>query len=268
MNEIMKIPVDKIIPNPFQPRKRFSHEEMRELAHSIKVSGLLQPIIVRQSFTKDGYFEVIAGERRLKAFQGLKIEEIDCIVKNYDDESTMRLTTIENIQRQDLNPIEEARAYKQLKDVMKLKQDEISNIASKSRSKIANSMRLLELPEKIQELISEEIISGSFGRTLLSLNEPKLIESWGLDENIQKLSISELTKKIKQYQEPKKEKIESNLQEEHKLEDYKISLEENLNRYLDNSKIKIQKTKNETYKLQIEIKDEEEMKKFLSFTNK
>ncbi|MBW2998775.1 ParB/RepB/Spo0J family partition protein [Candidatus Woesearchaeota archaeon] len=175
MSKIYKIDVDYILPNPFQPRKEFSKDKMRELAHSIKVNGLLQPITVRISKQKEGYFEVIAGERRLRATKALGIEQIECIIQNYDDNSTLRLTTIENLQRDDLNAIEEARAYLELKKAYNITQEQVSNLVSKSRAKIANSMRLLDLPQEVQDMILKDEISGSLGRTLLGLKDKDLM---------------------------------------------------------------------------------------------
>ena len=203
MNRVIKIDVNKIIPNPYQPRKKFNREQMAQLTHSIKFNGLLQPITIRPSRTQEGYFEVITGERRLRATRALGIEQIDSIIINYDDRSTMRATTIENLQRDDLNPIEEALAYKQLKEEFNITQDKISNLVSKSRAKVANTMRLLELPKEVQEMMIEGEISASFGRTLLGLKDEEIITIWAGDEQKRNLTVNQLEKEIKNFLEPK-----------------------------------------------------------------
>ncbi len=168
-NRIENISLSKIIPRADQPRKQFSDDSLKELSKSIEVHGVIQPIIVRK--TKDKY-EIVAGERRYRASLLAGLEEIPCIVKEMDVENASKLALIENIQREDLNPIEEALAYRHLIDKFNLKQEEISNTLGKSRTYITNTMRLLNLDEKIISYIQEGKISSGHGKVLLGIKDP------------------------------------------------------------------------------------------------
>lgn len=172
---VLFIPLEKIISNPNQPRKDFSQEKIQELAQSIKVNGLIQPIIVRKNGNK---YQIVAGERRFRACVLLKSKEIPVIVKEFDDKETTKIALIENIQRQDLNPIEEALAYKGLIEEHGLKQAELGDILGKSRSAITNALRLLELPEEALKMIRQGSLTMGHGRALLPLeNKKKILES-------------------------------------------------------------------------------------------
>lgn len=167
---VRKIPVANIIPNPFQPRQHFSKEALEELAQSIQSQGVLQPILVRPGRNKDE-FELIAGERRWRASQLAKLHEIPALIKNISDEESIAIALIENLQREDLNPLEEARALHTLKERFQLKQEELSEKIGKSRSAVANSLRLLQLPPQIQEDLSAGLISSGHARAILSITE-------------------------------------------------------------------------------------------------
>ena len=142
--------ITEIEPNKGQPRKNFNEDALEELADSIKQFGLIQPLVVQK---RDGYYEIIAGERRWRAAKKAGLKEVPVIIRDYTDEEMMEIALIENLQREDLNPIEEAQAYKKLINDYKLKQDEIAEKVSKSRVAITNSMRLLKLSEKVQDMI-------------------------------------------------------------------------------------------------------------------
>ena len=150
--------ITEIEPNKGQPRKNFNEDALEELADSIKQFGLIQPLVVQK---RDGYYEIIAGERRWRAAKKAGLKEVPVIIRDYTDEEMMEIALIENLQREDLNPIEEAQAYKRLINDYKLKQDEIAEKVSKSRVAITNSMRLLKLSEKVQDMIVDEMISLS-----------------------------------------------------------------------------------------------------------
>ena len=165
-NRIRDIDISKIIPNPDQPRDFFDENEILGLAESIKSVGLIQPIIVRE---KDGLFVLIAGERRFRACKHNEMKKIRCIVIEGDDEKNFTMALIENIQRENLNPIEEAKAYKLMINRFKLKQQDIAKKVGKDRTTITNSMRLLNLPEEIQNGIIDKQISASHAKVLLSL---------------------------------------------------------------------------------------------------
>lgn len=165
---IINIDISKIKPNKEQPRRDFDRDSLYELSNSIKKHGLIQPIIVKKA--GNGY-EIIAGERRWRAAKDIKLKEIPCIIKEIDEIETSEIALIENIQREDLNPIEEGLAYKKLMDKYNLTQEKVSEAVGKSRSYIANITRLLKLDKRIIELISSSKISSGHGRTLLALED-------------------------------------------------------------------------------------------------
>jgi ParB family chromosome partitioning protein len=162
-----QLPVGDIGPNPFQPRTRFDDVALQELAASIKASGVLQPVLVRRN--ADGY-QLVAGERRLRAAQLAGLERIPAILRTVDDREMMELALIENIQREDLNPIDEAKAYKALIGTVGLTHDQLSERVGKQRSSITNSMRLLGLPGEVQDMVSRGTLSAGHARALLGLD--------------------------------------------------------------------------------------------------
>ncbi len=168
---IREIPLDEIDPNPFQPRERFDDESLQELATSIKTHGVLEPIILR---AKGKRYEIIAGERRYKASKLAGLKTIPAVVKNYNDLKTMEIALVENLQREDLNPLEQARTFMKLIKEFKLTQEEVARRTGKSRSAVTNTIRLLNLPEEIQKMLLEEKISQGHARALLSLGDAKL----------------------------------------------------------------------------------------------
>jgi len=166
-HEIHYIPLDKIDPNPHQPRVHFDHEQLEDLISSIRAHGVMQPITVTPK--SDGRYELIAGERRLRASKIAGMGTIPSIVRTANEQQKLELALIENVQRQDLNPLEEARAYLQLQHEFGLTQEEVSMRAGKSRSQVANTIRLLQLPREIQDGLEQGKISASNARTILSL---------------------------------------------------------------------------------------------------
>ena len=162
------VDLNRIKPNRYQPREEFNKEKLDELISSIKEKGVVQPILVRQS--GDGY-ELIAGERRLRAARSLGYSQIPVVVKDVDDINAIELSLIENIQREELNPIEEARAYQKLMDGFNFTQETIGRAVGKDRATIANSLRLLSLPKKIQELLSKNLLSVGHAKVLLSVED-------------------------------------------------------------------------------------------------
>jgi ParB family chromosome partitioning protein len=161
---VMTIAVSEIRPNPDQPRRHFSDDKLNELAASIAKHGVIQPIVVRP--LKDGY-QIVAGERRWRAAQRVQLHDLPAIVRNFDDAETLEIALLENIQRQDLNPIEEAEAYKKLTDVFGHSAAELAELVHKSRSHVANMMRLLDLPLPLRDLVIEEKLSMGHARALL-----------------------------------------------------------------------------------------------------
>lgn len=167
-NEIINVQSDRVRPNPFQPREDFDQQSIEELAQSIKEKGVIQPLLVRQ---KGDYYELIAGERRLRACKSLGINEIPIIVKDVDDKDSLELALIENIQRQELNPIEEAHAYQYLIDKFNVTQEKISDVLGKARTTVTNTLRLLKLPLEVQAEMKKGRISFAHGRALLEIED-------------------------------------------------------------------------------------------------
>jgi len=183
--QLLEIDLDLIEPNSEQPRTRFSENNLEELTQSIRANGVVQPIIVRR---KGGNYEIIAGERRWRASQRAGLQKIPVILREVTDEKLLELALIENIQRQELNPIEEARAYKKLVEKLGLTQEIIAERVGKNRTVITTAMRLLKLPKDIQELVEEEKISAGHGRALLMVNEIEIQRQ--LTKNIIEMSLS------------------------------------------------------------------------------
>ena len=170
-----KISISSIIPNKNQPRKIFEKEALEDLKNSIKERGIIQPLIVRRSNDQNGMFELIAGERRWQAAQSAGLHEVPVVVIEADNLKSLELAIIENVQRKDLNPIEEAESYKNLIDNFGYDQDKVSVFIGKSRSHISNSLRLLSLPEKIIEMIKNEKISQGHAKVLIGLDNALLL---------------------------------------------------------------------------------------------
>ena len=230
------IKISDIRPNPYQPRKVFAEEALKELSESIKQRGVFQPILVRKSLK--GY-ELIAGERRLKASKMAGLKEIPAVVVEFDDKDMMEVSLLENIQREDLNPIEEAEAYNQLIEKLNYTQEELANRISKSRTYVTNTLRLLKLPMKVQDLLVTNKITYGHARALLALtDEDKMLE---LANRVVKesLTVRDIEKLVNQ--KPKKEKTKK---EDPYLESLRHSLENKLSTKveLDNKKVTIHYT--------------------------
>ena len=168
--ETNKIAIKDIVRNKFQPRKNFNKDSLAELTNSIKEQGVIQPIIVRPSASLDGKYEIIAGERRWLASQNAGLHEVPTVILNVDDVKSLEFAIVENVQRQDLNPIEEARGYQRLVDDFSYNQDKLSKFIGKSRSYIANSLRLLSLPDEVLSMVEQENLSAGHARSLIGLN--------------------------------------------------------------------------------------------------
>ena len=165
-------PIESIHPNPDQPRRRFSKENLEELANSIREKGVLQPLIVRKSQKNSTGYEIVAGERRWRAAQMAKLHHLPIIVRDYSDNEVLEIAIIENVQRADLNPVEEATGYRQLMDRFGHTQEKVAEALSKSRSHIANLMRLLQLPDDVLELLREEKLTAGHARALITTDNP------------------------------------------------------------------------------------------------
>lgn len=202
-SRVLVLNVTQIKPNPFQPRENFSAEEMEELVGSIREKGVIQPVLVRAR--PEGY-ELIAGERRLRAARMLNMHEVPAIIKDVDDKDSLELALIENIQRQNLNAIEEARAYQYLVDKYQMTQDEISQVMGKARVSVTNILRLLKLPTEVQDEIKNGRISFGHGRALLEVedvNRQRFLTQIAISKS---LSVRELENLIKNLR-PRKSKL-------------------------------------------------------------
>lgn len=197
------VKLTKVEPNREQPRKNFDEDALLELADSIKQFGLLQPILVQD---RKDHYEIIAGERRWRAAKLAGLKEVPVIIKNYTEQEIVEISLIENIQREDLNPIEEAQAYKKLLTEFNLKQDEVAERVSKSRTAVTNSMRLLKLSEDVQQMVINDMISTGHARALLAIEDGE--EQYAIAQRIfdEKLSVRDVEKLVKNLHKPAKAK--------------------------------------------------------------
>ncbi|MDN5301123.1 MAG: ParB family transcriptional regulator, chromosome partitioning protein [Thermoanaerobacteraceae bacterium] len=249
---VKDIKISEIRANKNQPRKKFDEEKIRELSDSIKEHGVLQPIIVRK---KDGGYELVAGERRWRAAQKAGIEKIPAIIKDLSDADVMEIALIENLQREDLNPLEEAEAYKKLIDEFGMTQEELSKRVGKSRSQIANTVRLLNLDEEIKKLISEEKLTAGHARALLAIEDKKerLKIAKKISESNMSVRETEETVKIKTHEKKKNKNQEIN--------PVFIDITEKLQRALG-TRVKVKGTEKRG-KIEIEYYSEDELERIL-----
>ena len=178
-----KISISSIVPNKYQPRKNFEKDSLTDLSNSIRERGVIQPLIVRKSDEKNNNYELIAGERRLQASQAAGLHEVPVIIIEADNLKSLELAIVENVQRKDLNPIEEARGYKRLIDDFKYDQEKVSKFIGKSRSHISNSLRLLSLPEEVISYIEREKISQGHAKVLVGLSNSAIIAKRVVNKN-------------------------------------------------------------------------------------
>ena len=203
----LMVKLSKVEPNREQPRKNFDEDSLQELAESLKQFGMLQPILVQN---RGDYYEIIAGERRWRAAKIAGLKEVPVIVRELTDQEIVEISLIENIQREDLNPIEEAQAYKRLLTEFHLKQDEVAERVSKSRTAVTNSMRLLKLCDEVQKMVVDDMISTGHARALISIEDPE--EQYLIAQKIfdEKLSVREVEKLVKDLHKPPKPPKEEN----------------------------------------------------------
>ena len=197
------VKITKVEPNKEQPRKNFDEDALLELSDSIKQFGVIQPIVVQD---RKDHYEIIAGERRWRAAKLAGLKEVPVIIKNYTEQEIVEISLIENIQRQDLNPIEEAQAYKRLLTEFNLKQDEVAERVSKSRTAVTNSMRLLKLCDEVQQMVIDDMLTTGHARALLAIEDPK--EQYTVAQKVfdEKLSVRDVEKLVKNLHKPAKPK--------------------------------------------------------------
>lgn len=247
--------ISDIEPNREQPRKNFDKEALQELADSIKQFGIIQPIVVQK---KDDYYEIIAGERRWRAAKLAKLKEVPVIIKEYSNREVMEIALIENIQRKDLNPIEEALAYKSLIDEYSLKQEELANRVSKSRTAIANSMRLLKLTDSVQNMLINDEISMGHARALLTLEQEDLQIEAAKTIVSKGLSVRDTEKLVKSILNPKQVKLPIPSAEAAIYDAVANKLREKMG-----TKVSINHKKNGKGKIEIEYYSQEELERLL-----
>ena len=247
------VKINEVEPNREQPRKEFDEDSLMELADSIRQFGILQPLLVQK---KIDYYDIIARERRCRAAKLAGIKDVPIIVKNYTDQEIVEISLIENIQRENLNPIEEAMAYKRLLEEFDLKQDEVAERVSKSRTAVTNSMRLLKLSERVQQMIVDDMISTGHARALLALDDEE--QQYILANKIfdEKLSVRETEKLVKALKNPKKE-VKVQKQEHMFVYD---NLEEHLKNIIG-TKVSVNPKANGKGKIEIEYYSEEELER-------
>ena len=258
------VKITKVEPNREQPRKNFDEDALQELADSIKQFGLLQPILVQD---RKEYYEIIAGERRWRAAKLAGLKEVPVIIKNYTDQEIVEISLIENIQREDLNPIEEALAYKRLLEEFNLKQDEVAERVSKSRTTVTNSMRLLKLCDGVQQMIIDDMLSPGHARALIPIEDTD--EQLHLAQRIfdEKLSVREVERIVKEILKPekidnKKEEVSQSIQ--YIYQEIENKLKEKLSR-----KVQItSKGKNGAGKIEIEFYSNDDLDRLIEVLEK
>lgn len=205
--ELLELDLDLIEPNSEQPRSRFTEENLEELTQSIRANGIVQPIVVRRNGTR---FQIVAGERRWRAAQRAGLQKVPAVVKDVADDKLLELALVENIQRQELNPIEEAKAYKNLINTIGLTQELVAERVGKNRTVITTSLRLLKLPEEVQKLIEEEKISAGHGRALLMLDDIEVQKRMAKTVMEMSLSVRETEKSVKRLNRSEGQVVEKN----------------------------------------------------------
>jgi ParB family chromosome partitioning protein len=257
----VKVPSETILkisdiePNREQPRKKFDKEALEELADSIKQYGMIQPIVVQK---KEDYYEIIAGERRWRAAKIAKLKQVPVIIKEYSPQEVMEIALIENIQRKDLNPIEEALAYKSLIDEYHLKQDELAKRVSKSRTAITNAMRLLKLSEQVQEMLVNEEISMGHARAILALEKEELQLEAAKAVVDKGLSVRDTEKLVKSILNPKQVKLPIPSSEDAIYDKLSDNLKE-----IMGTKVSINHKKGGKGKIEIEYYSKDELERLL-----
>lgn len=254
----IELDINKVEPNRDQPRKKFDEDALLDLSESIKQHGIIEPLLVQK---KDDYYMIIAGERRWRASKMAGIKKVPVVIKDYTDQEIVEVSLIENIQREDLNPIEEAHAYKSLIETFNLKQDEVAERVSKSRTVITNSLRLLKLDDKVQQMVIDGTISSGHARTILSINDKN--EQIRMAERVmdEGLTVRDLEKEIKSMQkaaEGKEKPAKEKAGVDPKLEAVYRDLEEKLKGTLG-TKVSIIAKNNKQGKIEIEYYNPDEL---------
>ena len=254
---VLIVKMSQIEPNRKQPRKQFDEDGLVELSESIKQFGVLQPLLVQK---KDDYFEIIAGERRWRASKLAGLKEVPVIIKDFSEQEAVEISLIENIQRENLNPIEEAAAFKRLMEEFHLKQDTIAERVSKSRTAVTNSMRLLKLDERVQQMLIDEMISTGHARALLSIEDKEMQYGAAMKVFDEKLSVRETEKLVKDILNPTEKKQEK--KEDSALELIYQQLEEKI-KGIVGSKVAIRRKNKDKGRIEIEYYSQDELERIV-----
>ncbi len=257
--DAIMVDIQKVEPNRKQPRKNFDEDSLLELSDSIKQFGILQPLLVQN---KDDYLEIIAGERRWRAAKMAKLKEIPVIIKKLTEQEIVEISLIENIQREDLNPIEEAIAYKRLLEEFHLKQDEVAERVSKSRTAVTNSIRLLKLSDKVQEMVVDDMLTTGHARALLGIENQD--RQYSLAQKIfdEKLSVRETEKLVKKIQTEKNSPAKKEKPVDSKLDIIYQDLEERM-KNIFGTKVVINKKDAKKGSIEIEYYSQEELDRII-----
>ena len=248
--------VTEIEPNRSQPRKKFNEDSLQELSDSIKQFGIIQPLVVQK---RGDYYEIIAGERRWRAAKLADVKEVPVIIKDYSEQEIVEIALIENIQREDLNPIEEAMAFKRLLEDYNLKQDEVAERVSKSRVAVTNSMRLLKLCSKVQQMVIDEMITSGHARCLIGVEDEEQQYNLAMKIFDEKLSVRETEKLIKNLLNPKEKKVkEVNPQDDIIYQDI-----ENKIKSIVGTNVKINRKQKNKGKIEIEYYSSDELERLI-----
>lgn len=252
--------IDEIEPNRLQPRKNFDEDALQELSESIKQFGLIQPIVVKK---QENYYEIVAGERRWRAARIAGLKEVPVIVKEYDERESMEIAIVENLQREDLNPIEEAQAYRRLIEEFGLKQDEAAQRVSKSRTAVTNAMRLLKLDERVQQMVIDDMISGGHARALLSIEDKDEQYAMAMLVFDNKMSVRETEKLVRSYLKKEDEKnIVEKKEDFSQMETIYHQLEERMKSVIG-SKVAIHSRNYKKGKIEIEYYSNDELERII-----
>lgn len=246
------VDINKVEPNKDQPRKSFNEDSLIELSESIKQHGIVQPLVVAK---KDDYFEIIAGERRWRAAKKAGLKEVPVVVKDYSPQEIMEIALIENIQREDLNPIEEAQAYQRLIKDYRLKQDEVAEKVSKSRAAITNSLRLLKLDERVQEMVMEGKLSNGHARAIIGIedgDQQYQVAQKIFDEQMSVRETEKLMKNLNRPEKPEKQKPQNDFV-------YR-DIEEKMNKIMG-TKVVIKNREHDKGKIEIEYYSQAELER-------
>lgn len=254
-----KIKLSLIEPNREQPRKNFDEEALQELSDSIKQYGIIQPLVVKKNAD---YYEIIAGERRWRAAKMAGLKEVPVIIKEYTEQEIVEISLIENIQRENLNPIEEAIAYKRLLDEFHLKQEEVAKRVAKSRTTVTNSLRLLKLDEKVQQMVIEEKLTSGHVRALLAIEDKNAQYNIAKKVYDEKLNVRDTEKLVKLVLSPKAPKVKKKLTHEEIYHDMEERMKE-----IFGSKVSIQRKSEHKGKIEIEYYSDEELERILDVMN-